>query len=162
MDPVSTPPKYFTFFLKLPAIFLGFSFKNFCDIVGIGDILDGYFRVLPASVDAIDSLIQSFFFFLKIEFVSVIKKVVQSQWGSEIWPFKIWKHLKSQLFEGRISNGMFFKWSALAMAIALVPTIWKLDRLKTWHFSLDFTWFLTKWQPFVRIINGWPSRFQIP
>ena len=27
------------------------------------------------------------------------------QWGSEIGPFKIWKHLKSVLFEGRISNG---------------------------------------------------------
>ena len=33
------------------------------------------------------------------------------QWGSEIWPFKIWKHLKSGLFEGQISNGSVFKWS---------------------------------------------------
>ena len=31
------------------------------------------------------------------------------QWGSETWPFKIWKHLKSRLFEGRISNGQVFK-----------------------------------------------------
>ena len=45
------------------------------------------------------------------------------QWGSEIRTFKIQKHLKSGLFEGpRFSNGR-----ALAMAIALVPTIWNLD-----------------------------------
>ena len=30
------------------------------------------------------------------------------QWGSEIWPYKIWEHLKSGLFEGLISNGPVF------------------------------------------------------
>ena len=40
----------------------------------------------------------------------------QRQWGSEIWPFEIRKHLKSGLFKGRFSNGQ-------ALAIAIVPTI---------------------------------------
>ena len=40
--------------------------------------------------------------------------------GDEIRPFEIRKHLKSGLFDGRIS---------LAMAIAIVPTIWKPDLL---------------------------------
>ena len=44
------------------------------------------------------------------------KKTIQ--WGSEIRPFEIREHLEFGLFEGRISNG----W-ALAMAIAIVPTI---------------------------------------
>ena len=34
------------------------------------------------------------------------------QWGSEIRPFEIWKHLKLGPFEGRISNG-----PAVAIAI---------------------------------------------
>ena len=38
------------------------------------------------------------------------------QWGFEIRPFETLKHLKSGLFEGRISNS----W---ALAMALVPTI---------------------------------------
>ena len=61
-------------------------------------------------------------------------------------------HLKSGLFEGRISNGR-----AIAMAIA----IRKLDHLKSRWFCPDFNWFLTKWWPFVWISNGWASRFQI-
>ena len=32
------------------------------------------------------------------------------QWASKIRPFTIRKHLKSRLFEGRISNGLDFKW----------------------------------------------------
>ena len=36
------------------------------------------------------------------------------QWGSEIRPFEIRKHLKSGLFEGRISNGPVFKWSGFS------------------------------------------------
>ena len=36
------------------------------------------------------------------------------QWGSEIRPFEIRKHLKSGLFEGRISNGLVFKWSGFS------------------------------------------------
>ena len=38
--------------------------------------------------------------------------------GSETQPFEIWKHLKSGLFKGWISNGR-----ASVMAIAIVPTI---------------------------------------
>ena len=70
------------------------------------------------------------------------------QRGYEIHPIRIWKHLKSRLFEGRISNG----WT-LAMATVIVPTIQKPD-----HSNLDV---------FVQISNGfWPnggllSRFQI-
>ena len=61
------------------------------------------------------------------------------QWGSEIQPFEIWKHLKSKLFEGRISNG----W-ALAMAKAIVPTVRKLDYSKCRHFCPDFKWVFYK------------------
>ena len=46
-------------------------------------------------------------------------------------------HLKSGLCEGWISNGQ-----ALAMAIALVPTIPKPDHSKSGHFYPDFKWFL--------------------
>ena len=38
----------------------------------------------------------------------------QIQWGSEIRPCEIRKHLKSGLFEGRISNGPVFKWSGFS------------------------------------------------
>ena len=50
----------------------------------------------------------------------------------------------------RFSNGQ-----ALAMAIAIVPTILKLDHAKSGHFCPDFKWFWTKWRPFVRISKGW-------
>ena len=73
------------------------------------------------------------------------------QWGSEIWPFEI------QLFEGLISNGR-----ALAMAIAIVPTIKKTAHLKSRHFCPYFKLFLTKWRPFVLILIGRASRFLIP
>ena len=79
------------------------------------------------------------------------------QWGSEIRPFEIWKHLKSQLFDGWISNSL-----VLAMAIDIAPTIRKPDHLKSKHFCPDFKCFLTKWGPFVWISNGWAPRFQIP
>ena len=55
-------------------------------------------------------------------------------------PFKIWKNLKSGLFEVQISNG----WAS-AMAIAVVPTIQN-----------------PVLGPFVRISNGWASIFQSP
>ena len=54
-------------------------------------------------------------------------------------------HLKSKLFEGWISNGR---------ALALVPTIWKLDHLESRHFYPDYKWFLTRWPPFWGISNG--------
>ena len=45
-----------------------------------------------------------------------------------------------------------------ALAIAIVPTIRKLDHSKfhskSKHFCVDFKWFLEKWQPFVRISNS--------
>ena len=84
------------------------------------------------------------------------------QWGSEIRPFKIWKHLKYGLFEGQISNGTVFKCSGFSNSYAIVSTIKKPDLSKSGHFSLDFKWFLTNWQTLVWISKGWASRFQIP
>ena len=55
----------------------------------------------------------------------------------------------------------FSKDWAIALSLAMVPTIWKPDHSKSGHFCSDFNWFLTKWRPFVRIKNGWASRFQI-
>ena len=62
-------------------------------------------------------------------------------------------HLKSGLFEGKISNDLFS--NGRALTIAIVPTI-------PGHFCPDFKWFLTKWRPFVWISNGWGSGFQVP
>ena len=45
---------------------------------------------------------------------------------------------------------------------ALVPIILKPDHSKSGSFVWISKWFLTKWQPFVRISNGWAFRFQIP
>ena len=39
--------------------------------------------------------------------------------GSEIRPFKTYKHLKSKPFEDQISDGLVFK------ALSIVTTIWK-------------------------------------
>ena len=40
--------------------------------------------------------------------------IIAIQWGSEIQPFEIRKHLNSGLFEGRILNGPVFKWSGFS------------------------------------------------
>ena len=58
------------------------------------------------------------------------------------------RDLKSELFEGRISNSL--------------ASVWKPCHWKSRLFCPNFKWFLTKWQPFVWISNGWASRFQIP
>ena len=52
---------------------------------------------------------------------------VNVQWGSEIRSFDIWKHLKSELFEGQISNGPGFKWSRnfTFLLLLLVQPYWK-------------------------------------
>ena len=47
-------------------------------------------------------------------------------------------------------------------ALYTVPAIQKLNHLKSGHFCPDFKWFLTKWQLFVRISNGWAFGFQMP
>ena len=60
------------------------------------------------------------------------------QWGSEIRPFEIWKHLKSGLFEGQISNGPVFKWSCFSYGYSYNP-----NHLNTRPFKC-----------FVRISNG--------
>ena len=49
--------------------------------------------------------------------------------------------LKSGLFEGQISNGR-----ALALAIAIFPSIRTPDHSKSGRFCPGFKWFLTKWQ----------------
>ena len=79
---------------------------------------------------------------LILQYKILEKLVTKIQWGSEIRPFEIRKRLKSWLFEGGISNGPVFKRSGLRYG--------------------DFKWFSTKWGTFVRISNGWVSRFQIP
>ena len=71
-------------------------------------------------------------------------------------------HLKSGHFGGLISIGPVFKWLGISYGCSIVPTIWKLDHSKSGRFCLDFKWFLTKWQPFVRISDVWASGFQIP
>ena len=50
------------------------------------------------------------------------------QWGSEIQPFEIKKHGKSWLFKDNTLSSPVFKGSVWAIALAKVPTIWKLDR----------------------------------
>ena len=52
----------------------------------------------------------------------------------------------------QFSNGR-----ALAMALAIVPTIQRPDLSKSGCFYPDFKWFLIKLWPFVRIL-----KFQIP
>ena len=71
--------------------------------------------------------------------------VIQLQWGSEIRSFKIWKQIKSRLFEGQFSNDPVFKWLSLSYGY----------NSKTRRFNPDFKWLMTKWQPFVRISKGW-------
>ena len=61
--------------------------------------------------------------------------IINIQWGSEIRPFEIRKHLKSGLFEGLISNGP---------ALAIVPTIQKPDHSKSKRFYPDFKCFFGK------------------
>ena len=55
------------------------------------------------------------------------------QWGFEIRPLKIQKHLKSGLFEGRISNGLY------VVGFQVVPTIPNPE--KNCEFSLDHFYF---------------------
>ena len=83
----------------------------------------------------------------------VTYKHFRLKWGPEIQPSDIRKHLKSGLFKGRISIGPVFKWSGFSWLDS--P-----NHLKPWRFCPDFKWFLTKWQLFVQISNGWTSRFQ--
>ena len=56
----------------------------------------------------------------------------------------------------------FSKGWAIALAIAMVPTIWKPGHSKYIHFCLGFKWLLTKWRSFVQNSNGRASGFQIP
>ena len=73
-----------------------------------------------------------------------------------IWPFiiqTIWR------FSFEWSSFQRFGW---ALTIPMILTIWKPDCSKSWHFCHNFKWFLTKWRPFIHILNGWASRYQIP
>ena len=50
---------------------------------------------------------------------------------------------------------------ALAMAIAIVPNIQKLDLFRSRHFCPDFKWFYTKWRPdFKSHLNSRPFATQ--
>ena len=62
----------------------------------------------------------------------------------------------------RVGFQMVLFSNGLGLAMAMVPTIWKLDHLKSRHFCSDFKWLLTKWQPFVQISNECASGFQTP
>ena len=62
-----------------------------------------------------------------------------TQWGSEIWSFKIWKYLEFRLFGDYILNGPVFEGFGYILLL-LWSWVWRL--------------FLTKWQPFVWILNG--------
>ena len=53
------------------------------------------------------------------------------QWGSEIWPVEIWKHSKSGLFEGRISNGPY------VVGFQMVPSSQPFENQKKCRFSQD-------------------------
>ena len=71
------------------------------------------------------------------------------QWGSEIWPFKIRKHLKSGLFEDQIPNSPDFKGSGNSYG----P-----NHSKTLHFEIKtflsgFQMVLDKMQPFAWILK---------
>ena len=89
-------------------------------------------------------------------------------WNSQlhIWHYKVQyrspsrdlksDYSKSRLFEDWISNAQVFKGLGYSF-YSLGP-----NYLKTRHFCLDFKWFFTKWWPFVLILNGWASGFQIP
>ena len=58
------------------------------------------------------------------------------QWGSEIGPFKIRKHLKSGLFEDQISNGPFYKWHSFSHSQWSQP--FKTEPFKIWTFLSGF------------------------
>ena len=96
------------------------------------------------------------------------------QWGSEIRPFEIWKHSKSALFEGHISNGTVFKWSGFSYSYSNSPNHLKTGPFKIWTFfqismvfdkmaaiSPDFKWLGFRisdpiWNP----TSFWPFEIQ--
>ena len=77
-------------------------------------------------------------------------QILPVQWGSEIRPFEIQKHLKSEL----LKVGFQMVQSSNVWALALRP-----NHLKTGPFEIQL---LKKWRPLVRISNCWASIFQIP
>ena len=60
--------------------------------------------------------------------------------------------MKSETFEIRTFRRSDFKWSGFS---------YSPNNSKSRRFCPDFKWFLTKWQSFVMISNGWASWFQI-
>ena len=61
--------------------------------------------------------------------------------GYEIWLFEVWKHLKSGLFEGRISNDTNFKESEFSYGYSYTVGIWNPEtfEIRTFRRS-DFKW----------------------
>ena len=95
-----------------------------------------------------------------------------AQWGSGIQPFEMRKHFLSAFLRncflcwdcGNSDMPPTFDADLLCSSragSAIIPKIWKLDHSKSGSFCPDFKWCLTRWRPFVRISNGWASRFQI-
>ena len=90
------------------------------------------------------------------------------QWGSEIRPFEIWKHSKSALFEGHISNGTVFKWSGFSYGYSNSPNHFEKRTIQNLDFFPDFNgfWqdgryylFIYKWKPEREKL--WPLLVQI-
>ena len=61
--------------------------------------------------------------------------------GYEIWLFEVWKHLKSGLFEGRISNDTDFKESEFSYGYSYTVGIWNPETFEIPTFRRsDFKW----------------------
>ena len=95
----------------------------------------------------------------------------QNYWAFEFWTIKsfglfqysgyptIWN---TDFLKVGFQMVQFSNCQALAVAIAIVPTIQKPDHSKSKHFCPDFKWFLTKWLPFVLISNGFGFQISDP
>ena len=70
---------------------------------------------------------------------------------SEIRPFDI------QTF-----RRLVFKWSCLSYDHSYSPAHSQTGTFKIQTFLSRFQWLLTKWRPFIRILNDWASGCQIP
>ena len=66
------------------------------------------------------------------------KIVNHLQWGFEIQPFEILKHLKLGLFEGWILNSLVFKLSGFSYGYSYSPNHLKTRPFEIWEFLSGF------------------------
>ena len=109
---------------RFPVQFVG-SFRDLSDrriteLHPFGNIRNSNFVVFVGVMTTLQLIWKLFWFFEK--------KTLQQ--GSEYSG-----DLKSDLFEGQISNCL-----VLVRLKLIVPSIWKPDHLKSWHFCPDFKW----------------------